>query len=430
MRKPSAALEIDFSDRQLQVLAEATARWNILVGATRSGKTYFTYYLIALRLAELPPGNVLLVAKTLGKIEDNILGPMRKLFPGCVGHISGGLTRMVTLFGRECRTVGANDERAKEKIQGGGLVYAYGDEIALWPESFFQMLKSRLSDDGAIFDGTCNPDHPSHWLKAGMLDKADELDVRSWHFTIFDNPFISPDFVKKLCAEYTGVWYQRFILGLWVAGEGAIYDMLDTSVHVVDKLPAMSAYYIGIDYGTSSVSTFWLLGIGVDRKLYFVDFWRWDATARHRQLSDAECAEELDKWIGELKVDVKTVVIPHDAASLIAEIKRSQRGGRLQRIKRMAWADQSPGSVIMGLRELGTLFSRKQLLFSREIERKGGMAEWTGYTWDSKAAAKGEGDQPIKKDDHSPDAGRYVCMHAKSIWSRWLYASNESRLAA
>src|SRR5690606_15080766 len=101
----------------------------------------------------------------------------------------------------------------------------------------------RMSVRGAQLFGTTNPDSPAHWLKAKFLDRiADLPDWRSWHFTLDDNPSLSDTYKAAIKAEFTGLWYRRFILGEWVAAEGAIYDMWDPLAHVIpyDTMPALA----------------------------------------------------------------------------------------------------------------------------------------------------------------------------------------------
>src|SRR5690606_17299071 len=139
---------------------------------------------------------------------------------------------------------------AVTKIQGLTLVGAMGDELSLTPESFFTMILSRLSVRGAKLFGTTNPDAPAHWLKRKFLARAGELDLATWHFTLEDNPALDPAYVAALKREYTGLWYKRYIQGLWVQAEGAIYDMFDPDRHVVSTLPTLVQHWVGVDYGT------------------------------------------------------------------------------------------------------------------------------------------------------------------------------------
>ena len=138
-------------------------------------------------------------------------------------------------FGR--RVFDTNDERAEQKIRGASFVGAYCDEITLYPESFWIMLLSRLRSPGARLYGTTNPDGPFHWLKVNYLDKG-LAHLKKWDFTLDDNPYLDPEYVKALKQEYTGLWYKRFIEGLWCIAQGAVYDMWDESKHVINELPA------------------------------------------------------------------------------------------------------------------------------------------------------------------------------------------------
>ena len=203
-----------FSAKQEKVLNSATKRWNILYGATRSGKTHISYYLALKHLREHWNDRALFAGKTLNTIDRNVFDPMREIFGS--KYISDIINkREIFIFGKRCYVVGANDDRAITKIQGSGLGYAYCDELTTFPENFFQMLKSRLDEPGACCDATCNPESPSHFVKA-FIDNP-QVDVYSEHFTIYDNPFLDKEFVSALENEYRGtVYFDKWILGKWV----------------------------------------------------------------------------------------------------------------------------------------------------------------------------------------------------------------------
>ena len=417
-------LQPGYTTKQADVLLNANARWNLLTGATRSGKTHVSYDWLFVNLLDAPPGNVVLIGKTERTLLRNIINPMRDRFgAACVSDIHG--QGIVTIFGRDCYIVGANDVRAKTKIQGQGYILAYGDEVTTWDSEFFGMLKSRLDKPGAMFIGTCNPEGPYHWLKVDMIDRAGELNLKHWHFTIDDNPYLDPDFVANLKTEYVGVWYKRYILGQWCAATGAIYDMLDTTRHVIpdDKIPHINHYFVGCDYGTSSVTTFWLLGIGSDN-LYLLDFWTWDAKERQKQKTDLELTVALEDWLNDKAILPTWIFIPGDAASFIAQLwqtkKERQRAGQPTPLLHLDVADRSPGSVLNGIRDVSTLLGAGKLLFAKSIADRKGLAEMIGYTWDEKAQARGE-DAPLKENDHSCDAIRYVVVGAKRWWQKLLH---------
>ena len=261
---------ITFSPKQKEVWRNTVRthhRWNISLGATRSGKTYLDYYKIPYRIRRAPSdGLILLLGNTKGTLERNILDPMRKIWTsGLVGRI--GSDNKVTLFGRECYALGADKINQVSKLQGAGIAYCYGDEITTWSEQVFQMLKSRLDKPGACFDGTCNPDNPHHWFKA-FLDG--DADIYQMAFTIDDNPFLTPEFVTALKQEYAGtVYYDRFILGRWKAAEGLIYQQFadKPEQYLMDApqdpearkewMRSMDFVAVGVDYGGNrSLTTF------------------------------------------------------------------------------------------------------------------------------------------------------------------------------
>ena len=210
------------SEKQLEYIRSANRRWNIKCGAVRSGKTYADYFMIPIRLKNLTDGAIVLIGMTRGTLERNILEPMRRIWGGeLVGNINGD--GMVQLFGKDCYTLGAASADAASKLQGSSIGYCYGDEITTWNEKVFRMLQSRLDKPSSVFDGSCNPAHPSHWFKK-FLDS--DADIFRQDYLIDDNPFLPADFVSALKREYEGtVFYDRYILGKWTAAEGIIYRL-------------------------------------------------------------------------------------------------------------------------------------------------------------------------------------------------------------
>lgn len=217
------------SPKQVQVVKSATARWNILYGATRSGKTHVSYFLALKHLWEHWNDNILFAGKTINTIDRNVFDVMRNIFgESHIGKIVD--KREISIFGKKCYVVGANDDRAITKIQGMGIGYAYCDELTTFPENFFQMLKSRLDAPNACCDATCNPESPSHFVKQ-FIDKPD-VDVYAEHFTLYDNPYLPAEFVKSLEAEYRGtIYFDKWILGKWVKAEGLVFPLFKREKH-------------------------------------------------------------------------------------------------------------------------------------------------------------------------------------------------------
>lgn len=247
-------------------------RWCVTYGATRSGKTYLSYWFVARKTRELinKPGLAVILGNTKSTIERNILEPMRDIWgEEFIGNIQ---TNKVKLFGQLYHIVGAEKISGVSKIQGQAIKICIGDEVTTWNEEVFAMLKSRLDKEYSVFYGTCNPDHPNHWFKE-FLDNAKDpdngIDVFAQHYTIDDNDYLPDSFKKSLKAEYAGtVYYQRYILGLWVRAEGIIYSKFsaDPSAYYVSYDEALEMgiqqINIGVDFGgTKSGQAFVATGI-------------------------------------------------------------------------------------------------------------------------------------------------------------------------
>lgn len=257
---------MQLTDKQREYIRNADHRWNIKTGAVRSGKSYVdTAYIIPTRIRERrgKPGLVVILGVSRETIERNVLQPMREIYgAGLIGTVNN--RNMARVCGEDVYCLGAEKISQVAKIQGSSIKYCYGDEIAKWNKDVFQMLKSRLDKPYSCFDGACNPEHPTHWLKE-FLDTPG-LDIYLQQYTIFDNPFLDQDFVKQLCKEYEGtVYYDRLIIGLWKRAEGAIYKRFADNPEmfrckVIDQIDSNSecrqfrkedivSIEIGIDFG-------------------------------------------------------------------------------------------------------------------------------------------------------------------------------------
>lgn len=211
------------SKKQNEYIVNATHRWNIKSGAVRSGKSYVdTAFVIPFRIRERAgkPGLNVILGVSKESIERNVLQPMREIYTDkLVSTINS--RNIARICGEEVYCLGAEKISQVAKIQGSSIKYCYGDEIAKWNKEVFEMLKSRLDKPYSCFDGACNPENPTHWLKA-FLDS--DIDIYLQRYTIFDNPYLPADFIDNLCKEYEGtIYYDRLILGLWKRAEGAIY---------------------------------------------------------------------------------------------------------------------------------------------------------------------------------------------------------------
>ncbi|MDJ1136226.1 PBSX family phage terminase large subunit [Streptomyces iconiensis] len=411
---------LPLSRKQLRSIGRARARINLWHGSVRSGKTIASLLAFVIAVATAgPSGLIIICGRSLQTIERNCLDPLQDaaLFGPLARHIvhTRGATT-ATILGRTVHLIGASDARAEGRLRGLTAQLAYVDEATLVPEGFWTQLLARLSIPGARLYATTNPDSPRHWLKVGYLDRAAELNLRAWHFKLSDNPSLSSEYVADLTAEYVGLWRRRMIDGAWVVAEGAIYDMWDESRHVVDTLPAMRRYWSGVDYGTTNAFSMLLIGEGVDDRLYVCSEWRHDSRRVHRQMTDAQYSAAVRKWLAAWRhpdgdsppgVAPEWTFIDPSAASFITQL----------------WADDFPSiarasnEVADGIRSVSSLLAADRLLVHRSCA--GLLDELPGYSWDPKATERGE-DAPLKIDDHSADALRYVLHSTAHEWRHLL----------
>lgn len=252
-----------FNERQKSFISdvkrEKLARINILEGSVRSGKTYISLVGWLMLVSTYPKdSSFLMVGKTMTSLKRNCLVLLESLV-GKKYFTFSVPKKEATLFGRKIYLEGVNDARAEQKIRGMTLQAAYCDEITLFTEDFFSMLLSRLSMPNAKLLGTTNPDTPSHWLMKKYMSRKEELNLKIWKFLLDDNDTIPQEIRDDMKKEYTGVFFDRFILGKWVQAEGLIYSKFANSTkdYIIDHFPIheLQSVHIGIDYGASKSKT-------------------------------------------------------------------------------------------------------------------------------------------------------------------------------
>ena len=304
---------------------------NILEGAVRSGKTWCLHPKALYCCAYKVGGRKLFTGVSKQSVYNNVLTDLFDLV-GPRNYSYNRNTGQLKLCGADWLVIGAKDEGSERYIRGLTVGVALCDEVSLMPQSFFQMLLSRMSPEGARLYGTTNPDSPYHWLKAEYLDNP-ELRAKKilWsdHFTMADNPNLVPEYVEAQKRLYTGFFYKRFIEGLWVIAEGAIYkdswseDLALRSQRRTGRPcgpgAAMYSASFPIDYGTTNPMVF--LDIYDDGKLFWVvREYYWDSAVQMRQKTDAEYADDLAEFIGPER-NAKVIIDP-SAASFKAEMTK------------------------------------------------------------------------------------------------------------
>ena len=373
-------------------------------GAIRSGKTVcMSLSFVFWAMANYSDQNFAMCGKTIGSFRRNVLMILKLMLrsrgfqvadhraDNLVEISRNGVTNHFYIFG-------GKDESSQDLIQGITLAGVFFDEVALMPESFVNQATGRCSVDGSKYWFNCNPDGPYHWFKLNWLDKAKEKNLLVLHFTMEDNLSLSERIKERYRNMYTGVFFKRYILGLWAMAEGIIYDMFSEDRHVKTILEYArqlidGGRYVSIDYGTQNATAFLLWNKGRDGKWYCIREYYYSGRDKGAQKTDAEYAEDLKKFLD--GTPVKAVIVDPSAASFIAELN-----------KHGFTVIQADNAVEDGIRLVATLLNTERIAFSQSC--KNTIMEFASYIWDPKAAERGE-DKPIKQHDHAMDAVRYFC---------------------
>jgi PBSX family phage terminase large subunit len=380
----------------------SNARMNFWDGPVRCGKSHSSLLRwIKYIQRDAPPGELYMFGKTIPALRRNIIEPMNVLL-GDEMHYFVGSGR-ITLWNRIIWTLGANDAAAAGKVQGSTSAGTYFDEVTLYPESVFRMATSRTSVSGAKMFGTMNPNSPVHWFKKEYIDRADQLDFARFNWSLDDVTFLDPDFVRALKTEYTGLFFERFIMGRWVMAEGAIYDMFDHNDHLIESSPIEpDEYIIGVDYGTNNPTVFIIFGVKYPhnkKPIVWAEMeFYYDSKKAQKQRTDSQYAKDLKIFMDcrkHTKVPVAKIYV--DPSALSFKVECQSEG-----IWQIADADND---VLNGIRTVSKLMSQGRYKICRRCHNL--INEKPGYVWDAKKAAKGE-DAPVKSNDHACDAERYA----------------------
>lgn len=391
-------------------------------GAIRSGKTVsmsLSYTMWS--MANYDGQNFIMAGKTISSFKRNVLQNLKLMLTSrgyhWIYHISGDFPNMLEVS-RNGRInyfyiFGGKDEGSQDLVQGITAAGAFFDEVALMPESFVNQATARCSVEGATWWFNCNPAGPMHWFKLEWIDKRIKKRLLYLHFTMDDNLSLSEKVKEKYRAMYAGVFYLRYIKGLWAVAEGLIYTMLtDDNLYTDQERPvalkntAMKA--ITVDYGTTNPCVF--LEVWDDGQTIWIDQeYRWDSRSEEArrsanpQRTDAQYADDMTEFMGMEPQDQCMVVVDPSAASFITELR-----------SRGLYVKPANNEVADGIRVVGSLLAKRNIRINKD-NCKGLISEMQSYVWDDKAAERGE-EKPVKQKDHGPDALRYYCYTVLPKW--------------
>lgn len=386
------------SNKQKSILAFPYSKYDALIcdGAVRSGKTSIMMWaFIDWAMREFSGQRFGICGKTVDSAAKNIVVPFISMSLAKERYTlrwrrsdkilevrRGAVTNYFEVFG-------GKDESSFALIQGRTLAGVLLDEVVLMPESFVNQALARCSVKGNKKWFSCNPGSPQHWFYLEWIKKHREHNALYLHFEMTDNPALAPEVLEQYQTMYSGVFYDRYIRGLWVLAEGLVYEFGEDNI--VDEVPDGGEYYISCDYGTLNP--------------FSAGLWCWDGKtatrireyyysgrAENRNKTDEEYYTELEKLAGELPVI--SVIVDPSAASFIEVIKRH---GKFK-------VRKAVNDVLPGIATTARYLRSGALKIHRSCEDA--IREFGLYTWDESSTE----DRPIKDNDHAMDDIRYFVM--------------------
>lgn len=394
-----------FSPKQKRVMrwwvpGGSDSRYDAIIcdGAVRSGKTLcMGLSFVCWAMSQFSDQQFALCGKSAKSLRRNLVVELvelvRELGFTCRENKSEGMVE-ISRKGRRNRfyLAGGKDEGSAALIQGMTLAGVLLDEAALMPRSFVEQAIARCSVTGSRLWFNCNPEGPQHWFYREWILKAEERSALYLHFTMEDNPSLSPKIIRRYRQSYSGSFYRRFVLGEWTAGKGLVYDFFDESRDVKDvPAGAMEAYCISVDYGTANPCSFGLWGLK-EGVWYRVEEYYYASRRTGVQKTDREYVEELERLAGGREIG--QVVVDPSAASFIAALR--QAGYHVVKAK---------NDVLEGIRVTADLLKQGRLVICSgcsDCIREMGL-----YRWSEESTGR---DTPKKEDDHAMDEMRYFAV--------------------
>lgn len=385
------------SQKQQKILAFPYSKYDALIcdGAVRSGKTCIMMWaFVDWAMRKFSGQRFGICGKTVDSASKNIIVPFIAMTLAKERYTIrwrrsekilevrlGAVTNWFEVFG-------GKDESSAALIQGRTLAGVLLDEVALMPESFVNQALARCSVAGARLWFSCNPDNPNHWFYKEWIQRREAHNALYLHFSMDDNPSLSEETKARYHSMYSGVFYERYVLGQWVLAEGLIYPMFGPNC-ITEETPESGVYYISIDYGTLNPFSAGLWCV-TDKEAVRIREYYYSGRDTQQSKTDEEYYMDLERLAGELPIE--TVVIDPSAASFIETIRRH---GRFS-------ARKAKNDVVNGIVTTSRYLKNGKIKVHSSC--KDAIREFGLYRWDDKA----QEDKPIKENDHAMDETRYM----------------------
>ena len=384
-------------------------------GAVRSGKTVcMSISFILWSFSCFSDSSFAICGKTISSLRRSVITPLIPILLNLGFSVKEKKSQNLIEIGKGKRInryylFGGRDESSASLIQGMTLCGVLLDEVALMPRSFVEQALARCSVNGSKFWFNCNPENPRHWFYTEWIKKSKEKNCLYLHFLMNDNPSLSQSIIKRYESLYSGAFYERFVLGKWVAVDGLVYPFFNEKEHIAKAVPEnCSQYYISCDYGTVNPASFGLWGLNNGVWYRLREFYH-DSKAKGFQMTDKEYYEELVQLADNRHIDA--VIVDPSAASFMECIRRE---GRFRVLP-------AKNNVSDGIRQVSEKLKTKKIMIGSSCEDS--IREFSMYRWDANSVK----DTPRKEYDHAMDDIRYFVATALTTTDSSFFALSVER---
>jgi PBSX family phage terminase large subunit len=382
----------------LKVVLETNHKIYLWEGSVRSGKTTAISAAIPIMMHKMPVGDFAIVGVSQSTIERNVVRSMKEVLgEKNVFHHEG--KQRVYCAGRTFAVIGAADDRAEARIKGSTFAGVIVDEVTKIPEEVFMTLIQRISLPGAFIMCSTNPDGPHHWFKRNYIDKKEEVGLYNFIMMLEDNIALPVDYVRTLKASNTGVWYKRFVEGLWAKSEGLVFPTF-TDEHVIEHNNWTTPQWsVAVDFGSTNPCVFLLMGVDrnawprvwVEKERYF------SSKIEGHHKTELEHANDCLDFC--LENGAMKVYVDPSAISFITALRKE---ARLRGVNIHVIAANN--EVLPGIHRIANLLGTGDLKIKKVCKNL--INEFHTYAWSENKTILGK-DEPIKQHDHCIDALRY-----------------------
>ena len=389
-------------------------------GAVRSGKTLImSFSFVIWAMTTFNYSKFGMAGKTIGSFRRNVLFLLKIVLRLRGYSVIDKRSENLLVIKRHDVTnyfyiFGGQDESSQDLVQGFTSAGFFFDEVTLMPQSFVNQAVARCSEEGAKYWFNCNPQGPYHWFKVEWIDQLIQKHAFRLHFELDDNPSLSESVKNRYKRMFNGVFYLRYILGLWVMAEGLIYNMF-TEDMILKRLPLgvkIKYRWIGVDYGQANATVYLLFGLASDHKIYILDEYIYDGKVATIAKSPSKLAKDFNKWlmkcgVGGVKVRYKKIYIDPSAAGFILQLYEEHVLG----------IEKACNDVNRGIELVSSLIENDLLRVLNKCTHT--IKEFSAYSWDPKKQEIGE-DKPIKNYDHCMDALRYFANGQRQMLQKLI----------